>query len=456
MAHVVPRREPCIKCNNPVFFAERLVIEDHLYHRTCFRCARCDSVLTLGNFYQTEKDNEFCCETCPDEEIKSKRTSKVDESNRLSIAQRIALFEKSETTSVLKKSLSDEEKSKSLNRQQLPSSTNSQALNSFLTSQINSEQKSDAAETDDEDEKTIESLSTDSESEDENHRKSEATSISDQKVVEDSSVHNNSISSDNNVNSTKEPTEHDNAMAQTTNAQQQFESHNKLIIIKDTSSVGDVVLDTNDDVQDDIELEFEKLAEEAINNPVTITSQPKIIALTTQPEKPQIAVEINIEQKSEIVSDENKENQIEDDVKVVEVLKEEVKVEEVLKKEEEPEITTIETKVDTSNEYPDDLNPFGDDEEEEEVKESTKNENKGKKPSLNPFGSCSEDEEEGQHSKLQSNLQKPPRPPPPRASITSKPVSTNPFGSDDDEVEEAAQKHSIGVKTPVPTPRKQL
>lgn len=70
MAHhsIVPRREPCFNCNNPVFFAERLVINSILYHRSCFRCARCHSTLTLGNFYETETENEFCCETCPDEE----------------------------------------------------------------------------------------------------------------------------------------------------------------------------------------------------------------------------------------------------------------------------------------------------------------------------------------------------------------------------------------------------
>lgn len=70
MAHSVPRREPCFNCNNPVFFAERLVINSMLYHRSCFRCARCHSTLTLGNFYETETENEFCCETCPDEEKK--------------------------------------------------------------------------------------------------------------------------------------------------------------------------------------------------------------------------------------------------------------------------------------------------------------------------------------------------------------------------------------------------
>lgn len=61
-------REPCAKCNLPVFIAERLNVGKLLFHRTCFRCARCSNQLTLSNYYETE-NNEYCCETCPDEEV---------------------------------------------------------------------------------------------------------------------------------------------------------------------------------------------------------------------------------------------------------------------------------------------------------------------------------------------------------------------------------------------------
>jgi hypothetical protein len=57
-----------------------------LYHRTCFRCARCQHQLSLANFYETE-GGEYCCETCPDEvldssnvEDKSKIASQSEES----------------------------------------------------------------------------------------------------------------------------------------------------------------------------------------------------------------------------------------------------------------------------------------------------------------------------------------------------------------------------------------
>ncbi|KAJ9590123.1 hypothetical protein L9F63_016752, partial [Diploptera punctata] len=65
------RREPCTKCGMPVFIAERLLVGGHLYHRTCFRCARCQTQLSVANCYETE-GGEYCCETCPDEVLADK------------------------------------------------------------------------------------------------------------------------------------------------------------------------------------------------------------------------------------------------------------------------------------------------------------------------------------------------------------------------------------------------
>lgn len=152
MAHVVPKREPCFKCKNPVFLAERLVVGTKLYHRCCLKCARCKTLLTIGSFYETENDGEYVCDVCPDEEKKIEAKKSVDlSSQRLSIAQKIAMFEK-DTSNVLKKSLSDEEKSKSLNRQNsmtssaaitLKTTPNTAALNSFMSEQVNQTIESD-------------------------------------------------------------------------------------------------------------------------------------------------------------------------------------------------------------------------------------------------------------------------------------------------------------------------
>ncbi|KAK0174825.1 hypothetical protein PV327_010549 [Microctonus hyperodae] len=71
------RREPCAVCGMPVFLAEKLVIGRTIYHRICFRCARCNNQLTPGNYYETE-DNEYCCETCPDEEEGQSTTDNIE------------------------------------------------------------------------------------------------------------------------------------------------------------------------------------------------------------------------------------------------------------------------------------------------------------------------------------------------------------------------------------------
>ena len=44
------------------------MVAGKLHHRTCFRCARCTSQLSLANYYETEQ-GAYCCETCPDEVI---------------------------------------------------------------------------------------------------------------------------------------------------------------------------------------------------------------------------------------------------------------------------------------------------------------------------------------------------------------------------------------------------
>jgi len=55
-----------------VFILERLSVAGKLFHRTCFKCARCEEQLTLASFYETET-GQFCCEVCPDEEDHERR-----------------------------------------------------------------------------------------------------------------------------------------------------------------------------------------------------------------------------------------------------------------------------------------------------------------------------------------------------------------------------------------------
>ncbi|XP_030378616.1 MICAL-like protein 1 isoform X2 [Scaptodrosophila lebanonensis] len=154
MAHVVgvPRRDPCQKCQLPVFLAERLLIGKQVYHRTCLKCARCGSQLSPGSFYETEVNNEYCCETCPDEEDEIEIREDTDTAPttsagahgkpvRNSLSERLAFFEQSAVHNnghkVLQKSVSDEEKRQHINeaRSYQPPTTvykGNAALGSFL------------------------------------------------------------------------------------------------------------------------------------------------------------------------------------------------------------------------------------------------------------------------------------------------------------------------------------
>lgn len=115
------KREPCHKCGQAVFLAERFCVGAVLYHRQCLKCARCGSQLKAGSFYETEIDGEFCCETCPDEEQVMRRRDESQvgdeeaEEKRFSVADKVALFQRVDLE-LTKKSLSDEEKRASLQR----------------------------------------------------------------------------------------------------------------------------------------------------------------------------------------------------------------------------------------------------------------------------------------------------------------------------------------------------
>lgn len=122
-------------------------VGDKFYHRRCLKCARCETQLTLGSFYETEVDGQFCCETCPDEEVNNRQSSNsedeeedeqvtvkerqkrlaaaAEEEIRISslISNRLAMFERKPEDrdrgdavrpSWRNSSLSDEQKSKSM------------------------------------------------------------------------------------------------------------------------------------------------------------------------------------------------------------------------------------------------------------------------------------------------------------------------------------------------------
>ncbi|XP_063766141.1 LIM domain and actin-binding protein 1-like isoform X1 [Eleginops maclovinus] len=54
-----PVRETCIACLKTVYPLERLVVLQHVYHKSCFRCVHCSTTLSLGN-YASLHGNIYC------------------------------------------------------------------------------------------------------------------------------------------------------------------------------------------------------------------------------------------------------------------------------------------------------------------------------------------------------------------------------------------------------------
>lgn len=40
----------CTECNKRVYEMEKIVANDQLFHKTCFRCSHCNRILSLGNY----------------------------------------------------------------------------------------------------------------------------------------------------------------------------------------------------------------------------------------------------------------------------------------------------------------------------------------------------------------------------------------------------------------------
>ena len=76
--------DPCRICNKSVFILERLNVCGRILHRTCFKCARCSTQLSLAGYYETET-GDYCCELCPDEESKEEKQVTLRAGTRLEV-----------------------------------------------------------------------------------------------------------------------------------------------------------------------------------------------------------------------------------------------------------------------------------------------------------------------------------------------------------------------------------
>lgn len=445
MAHV-PRREPCKSCGDPVFLAERLTIDKYLFHRTCLKCARCNTQLSLGSFYETEKDGEFCCETCPDEEKKLAQIENTTNSDRKSFSEKLALFQGNEK-GLLQKSLSDEEKSKSLkrmNEEYLSSSSDMKSVSNFMFDETDQPPALPTTKP------PSEQIFHNSES------PQKATPSTPVNIEAKNNIVISSLSKDKEplealTVSTKNVTKEEKVI-QNISLEPQLHQFKSQTVIKfcDDASASNLTVELNytpEESSTDHSLEYfkkdiieeeiiiEKVPEEKIDEKIVKEIVEEVIKEESESASYRKEEEIEIDKQPEpdLVRDVQK-NEIEvrineaiasveeEEEEVVIVIetedkKEEKKVEEIgewkievtedvvvpeIKDEEEEKIEKPEEKIEetipvqpsTSVTHPTPLNPFGEDEDEEEQEEVSKSELETSRKSLNPFGSDDDEEEE--------------------------------------------------------------
>lgn len=470
----VPKREPCRKCGNPVFFAERISFEQKLYHRSCLKCARCSAQLTLGSFYETETDGEYCCETCPDEEIQlsqRRRSSAGGGSdspvsvtngsrdgggggarvNRSSskLLDRISFFESAP--------LSDEEKTSNLVKRA--------KISSFLKDTLDGSgdglENGHATEVKDTS-KLAETIESEDDSSSDEEPPEPPTSAPPELIV------------------SKEPQLAENDAKEDEAALHEVEESPKAepVAIVREESVQDVPESTVS-LNDETEESHTDL--EPIRRNSSTSDKIEVEKVNPLVDKEVVnAVDVQVkEQVEEVkpvnVSDESvQEKSAEEVPKAVEKLEEpEISIKEEVPKHDtevrsdesvavptivatvpEDKPKALEESTKTKELYPTDLNPFGDEsdgEHHEASIPSTKPVPSARRVSTNPFGSDDDDEEE---TSLPVAV-KPPRPPPPKLKTA---VPANPFDDDDDEPEHEIIPVIVKPsprRTPVPTPRKQ-
>uniref|UniRef100_A0A182KDN6 LIM zinc-binding domain-containing protein n=1 Tax=Anopheles christyi TaxID=43041 RepID=A0A182KDN6_9DIPT len=592
----VPKRASCNRCSNPIFLAERISFGEKSYHRSCLKCARCGTQLTVGSFYETETDGEYCCETCPDEEIQleqrressassegSGRSSIVTGSARpvAAAAASIGLPKNVRSSKLLDRisffesaPLSDEEKTSNLERKARmshflkeslkhddeppdlpltgpPSSVTNNSLNGKEEEDETDDSCSDNVE--DEFEKLVQdldevdvgistSLPTASESlpcndavdlgtesteqihteihtSNENEQKNEIDVLQTEEVAEKPGLGTNLL--ELNVASSKDPeevtlakVENVSGLTQSNPIQLTVEAEQN---IPEDLTVADNIITTNENSdlkiddpkeEDAVEPDRIELKEEQpsieISNDTTpaldvelITENEtlaSVIVSESAPENVDVPNENESTESQISPAEEPANNAIESTENKSTVPKEAVesavaesKVPVSVNEEKTVPTITPEASNEVDNDkslpdvstngaaneqelYPSDLNPFGEEDDgnqgegREQIQELRKVPVGGKpvptmrRVSTNPFGSEDEDEDV-----QESPASKPPRPPPPKVKTvggsSSNPVPANPFDEDDedgptDEPEIVPVSKPSPRRTPVPTPRK--
>ena len=462
------RNEPCKICNQPVFILERLNVTGKLLHRTCFKCARCQTQLNVLNYYETENGN-YCCDMCPDEE---KNFSQVVQANKkiaeehldsgledstdseredrgFAKGSRHGLDDEGnekETNAAAKSVVNDNESTGDTLEQQPTADGNANCLVQANTSKEEKEPKDPGVQ---EDEAATAVTNTESEIEkkaviDFVIKKEETPEIeraaSSNPFGEDDTDDDQSAKKEEDMSESLADEEPERLYP---DLSKEAPALPELVVTKITEDDIDAKVVTEDDVPDSNNDENAGLREPPTKSDATEATLDKSDEAET---KSDTAEELPVEPETEQSNS--------SDLSEKEATEKNVATEPTSSKESEEKEQNVEEK------YPDDLNPFGDDEDEDVPADPKKLENdlknaELKKESTNPFGSDFEDDDNQENVAFGANknvstpssapvLTGPPKPP--RAA------SLNPFGSDfeddDEELNISTASSSSFLRSP--------
>ncbi|CAG4989502.1 unnamed protein product [Parnassius apollo] len=77
--------DKCAACELPVYLAQKLIVAQKLYHRRCFRCSKCSGHLNPKNFH-VDDASEFTCDTCKNEKSLPKILNNNDQMGMLAFS----------------------------------------------------------------------------------------------------------------------------------------------------------------------------------------------------------------------------------------------------------------------------------------------------------------------------------------------------------------------------------
>ncbi|XP_022114287.2 MICAL-like protein 1 isoform X1 [Pieris rapae] len=366
--------DKCAACGLPVYLAQRLIVSQRLYHRQCFRCSKCSGHLNPKNFHMLNA-NEFSCDACKNEKtVISKYLNNNDQMGMLAFCN---------DDNVSNSTLDIEKEDSIVKKEKTRPKSILEKINMF-ESNIDKENSIESK---------IGNLSIKDYSIDESKYKDINISANHEAKDIDgttSAIKNEEqISLNSSIDFKTENDKDRNDMSQIATPEKKYTSTIEKLTFLQTQLSGEANFDNYSNQMKVNNADIENVLQKPKQIDGKNWSKDMPINITDDSRLAQTDINLDICVSLDMS---NKEGIDKDSSKLIDTNKEvKINVPPRRKKINNPEkkIDTIaETKQTKNKSYPDHLNPFSDDEEENDTKNSTK------KESTNPFGSSDEEDDE--------------------------------------------------------------